>query len=208
MSEDTSKVSVVPGEWSGDVAGVAAGAGLVAAVASTWIFTRAVARVDLTGTAQVVEDSSWVDGSFAQRATVLVVLLALWVASLALIAAGVLALIETRAVLKRRAEAEPVAQVEMHGAAMGARTIVQETVKAAGVLVDKLTRARGTVVLGAAGMVIGVAALAAMVSVLGDDGGGTVADGSEQTATPGSDEATVTEAPAPADDGTATGDAP
>lgn len=70
MSEDTSKVSVVPGEWSGDVAGVAAGAGLVAAVASTWIFTRAVARVDLTGTAQVVEDSSWVDGSFAQRATV------------------------------------------------------------------------------------------------------------------------------------------
>ncbi|KUG51820.1 hypothetical protein AVL62_07690 [Serinicoccus chungangensis] len=206
MSEDTSKVSVVPGEWSGDVAGVAATAGVVAAVVSTWIFTRAAARIELTEAAGVVEDSSWVDGSFAQRAAVLVVLLALWVASLAIIAAGVLAVIETRAVLKKPVEGRSAAEVEIHGSTVGRRSLAAETVKAASVLVEKLTRARGTVVLGVAGMVIGIAALASMVSVLSGDGGGSVVDGAGQTATPTpQDGSGQTQAPvAPGDGSTAT----
>ncbi|WP_281966332.1 hypothetical protein [Serinicoccus marinus] len=211
MSQDTSKVSVVPGEWSGDVAGVALGTGVLVGITSTCIFVWAARQIELSGSVGVVEDTSWVDGSFTQRATVLVVLLALWVASLALTAAGVLGAIETRAVLTKPKDTGSTSEGQGKPGQFETRARVDEALKAAGVLVEKLSMARGAVVLGVAGIGIAITALCVMTIVLGDDGGDTVADSTEQTATPGADDPvgqTPAPDPAPTDGGTATGDAP
>lgn len=208
MSEDTSKVLVIPGEWSGDVAGAACAVGAAAGLVSTLFFWRTAWKIDLATSSVVLADEQWVDGSFAQRATLVVVLMSLWLASLVFIATAVLAVIEARAVTQRQVVAESPPEAPGTGERNLVAQSVSEAVKAVSVIADKLTRARGTVVLGVAGMVLVVGAFTVLGAVLGDDGGGTVADDSEQTATPGADEATVTEVPAPADDGTATGDAP
>ena len=196
-----SKIPVVRGEWHGDVAGVACWIGLIAAGLSTWLFVWATSGLvigdGLGAGAGVLADAQWVDGSYAQRATLLVVMFSLWVASLVLIAAAVLAVIETRAVLTK-APASAAAQFDLAGAS------VPDVIKAAGVLVDKLSTARGIVVLGVSGMVIaGLAMLTMMTSM--SDGGGTVSDGAGQTATPTTEQSGQTVAPGDgADDGSQT----
>ena len=84
--------------------------------------------------------------------------------------------------------------------------IAEAVIEAAGVLVDKLSRARGIVVLGVAGMVIAALAMVTMMTAM-TDGGGTVADGSGQSATPTGD-GSGQSAPPTGDGGTGTGEPP
>lgn len=177
------KVLVIDGEWDPKVVLGAVVGGSLAALAVTLIIAIPATRLpEITG-AGPLADGTWVDGSFGQRAVLLGSLLALWLASLLLIAAAVLAVVETRAAMKRVV----VPRAMIPGEQMPARRMAfQEILKGAGELADKVSRARGTVVLGIAGMVVAGFALFNLGQVLDPDGGGTTApaDGANSTGEP------------------------
>lgn len=174
-------VATITGEWDGPVVTAVVVGGALAGLVSTGLVLLAVTQIDISAAKDVVPDTSWVDGSFGQRGLLIGALVALWLASLLLIAAIGLAVIETRAAMKRVVTVDP--------GAGGTRSldagVAKEILEGAGKLVEGMTKARGTVVLAISGLVLAAFATYSLGSLVSADGGGTPADGSTSTSDPG-----------------------